>query len=707
MERGRTAKSRETVLSVEDLSVTYTTKGGDVRAVRNLSFSLQRGEALGLVGESGCGKSTAALAVMAYLSSNARVSSGRVLFEGQNVLEMSDGQLRKLRGNRLAMVYQDPMTTLNPCLKIGPQMTEVLTVHQGMTEKEAYNQCVDVLQTVNMPDPEEVMDRYPHQISGGQQQRIVIAMALLCNPDLLIMDEPTTALDVTVAATVLDLIRNLRTQLDSAILYISHNLGVVARVCDRVAVMYAGEMVEESGVNDLFLNPLHPYAKSLLRCVPTLNSGKESVQIYSIPGQVPSPANLPLGCVFEPRCGYSDGEHCREARPSLVDAFDSRKVRCFRWREVAAGEPEQPDETEDEAIPAPPVAASPAGEKSLLSVEGLGTSYVTKSSWLRRLMTGKGDRQVKAVNDISFQIRTGSILGVVGESGCGKTSLAKTVAGLVAPSGGKMEFLGMDVTKVVEKRDRNVLREIQMVFQNPDSTLNPTQTIREIVSRPLRISKVVPRGEIEQEVVRLLRTVKLGESYLDRKPRQLSGGEKQRVAIARAFASRPELVICDEPVSSLDVSVQSSVLNTLLRIQEMYGTSLIFISHDLSVVRYLCDYIMVMYLGKVVEFGPTDHLFQPPYHPYTEALLSAVPTPDPTARQRQVRLQGAVPSVLNPPPGCPFHTRCPRRTGGELCATCAPPPQDAGNGLIIYCNTPLDILRRMKPVVASAGGGEQ
>src|SRR5512133_1440122 len=362
MECSRTTKDKETVLSVEDLSVTYTTKRGEVRAVRNLSFSVKRGEALGLVGESGCGKSTTALAVMAYLGSNARASSGRVLFEGQNVLEMRDNQLRELRGNRLAMVYQDPMTTLNPCLKIGPQLTEVLTVHHGMTEKQAYSQCVEVLRTVNMPDPEEVLDRYPHQISGGQQQRVVIAMALLCNPDLLIMDEPTTALDVTVAAAVLDLIRNLRTQLDSAILYISHNLGVVARVCDRVAVMYAGEMVEEADVNDLFLNPLHPYAKSLLRCVPTLSSSKETVRIYSIHGQVPSPESLPAGCVFEPRCGYTDGEHCREARPNFMDVLGSRKVRCFRWQEVAKRELEEPEE---EAAHTPSGAVDHAGEDTL------------------------------------------------------------------------------------------------------------------------------------------------------------------------------------------------------------------------------------------------------------------------------------------------------------------------------------------------------
>jgi peptide/nickel transport system ATP-binding protein len=287
----------------------------------------------------------------------------------------------------------------------------------------------------------------------------------------------------------------------------------------------------------------------------------------------------------------------------------------------------------------------------------------------------------------------------VGESGCGKTSLAKTVAGLVESSGGKMEFLGVDVTKVVEKRETAVMRELQMVFQNPDSTLNPTQTVREIIGRPLQVSKVVPHSEIGAEVRRLLKAVKLNETYLDRKPGQLSGGEKQRVAIARAFASRPQLVLCDEPVSSLDVSVQSSVLNTLLNIQQRYGTSLMFISHDLSVVRYLCDYIMVMYLGRMVEFGPTEQIFQPPYHPYTEALLSAVPVPDPTAKQKRIRLEGAVPSVINPPSGCRFHTRCPRHSGGELCDTCEPSPQSTNDGLIIYCHMPIEKLAKVKPVI--------
>jgi peptide/nickel transport system ATP-binding protein len=337
-----------------------------------------------------------------------------------------------------------------------------------------------------------------------------------------------------------------------------------------------------------------------------------------------------------------------------------------------------------------------------LQVDHLKTAYVQKSSWFDKIFSHRGDQHVKAVDDVSFDIKPGSIIGVVGESGCGKTTLARTVAGLVAPTEGTLRFLGVDVTKIVEKRDPDVLREMQMVFQNPDSTLNPTQTVREIIGRPLRLSKTVPPSAIDQEVRRWLKVVKLDETYMDCKPGQLSGGEKQRVAIARAFASRPQLVICDEPVSALDVSVQSSVINTLLRIQELYGTSLIFISHDLSVVRYLCDYIMVMYLGRVVQFGPSEKIFQPPYHPYTEALLTAVPVPDPTAEQKRIRLEGAVPSALHPPSGCRFHTRCPRHTQPELCDKCEPLPQSTQDGLVIYCHTPIETLAKVKPVIHTA-----
>ncbi len=688
---------RATVLKVQDLSLTYKSRRGDIPVLRNVSFEIQRGESLGLVGESGCGKSTTALACMGFLPSNARVDSGRIIFEGEDLLGKSEADLRRLRGNRIAMVYQDPMTTLNPCLTIGEQLIEVPMTHEKLPRKQARERCMEVLRKVNMPDPAEVMERYPHQISGGQQQRIVIAMALVCNPSLLIMDEPTTALDVTVAATVLDLIESLRKEFDSAILYITHNLGVVARVCDRVAVMYAGELAEVAGVEDLFLNPLHPYSKSLLRCVPTIQAGKQSLVLSPIPGQVPSLNDLPSGCVFEPRCGYSEEPLCRRERPQLDRVDGNRLVRCFRWQEVARGEPRRVEE--ESATVAAPAVRQVDDQSTLLRLSHVQTAYVQHAGWLGRILARKSDRRVKAVDDVSLDVRPGSIIGVVGESGCGKTSLAKTVAGLVAPADGKLEFLGVDISKVVEKRRPDVLRELQMVFQNPDSTLNPTQTVRQIIARPLQVCKTLPASQIESEVRRLLQAVKLNTSYLDRKPGQLSGGEKQRVAIARAFASRPHLVICDEPVSSLDVSVQSSVLNTLLKIQELYGTSLIFISHDLSVVRYLCDYILVMYLGRVVEFGPADRLFQPPYHPYTEAMLSAVPVPDPTAQQKRIRLRGTVPSALNPPGGCRFHTRCPRKAGGELCEKCEPPAQAAGEGLVIYCHQSLEKLEKVKPVV--------
>jgi peptide/nickel transport system ATP-binding protein len=684
--------ANEPVLKVENLSVTYETRKGDVPAVRDVSFEIALGEAVGLVGESGCGKSTVGLAVMGYMATNARVDGGRILFQGENLLAKNEKQLQTIRGNRLAMVYQDPMTTLNPVLRIGRQLTEVLVQHEGRSKKDAYARCLEVLNKVQMPDPEQVMQRYPHQISGGQQQRVVIAMALLCNPALLIMDEPTTALDVTVEATVLDMIAALRHEFDSAILYISHNLGVVARVCDRLGVMYAGELVEDATVSEAFLEPFHPYTRRLMECIPQVGESKETAPLRPIPGRVPALIALPDGCVFQPRCAYAR-ERCEHVHPPLVDATGGRRVRCGSWKILAGAEPTQQDEA-----PAWQMSRDDGEKDDILELSALQTFYTDTPSWLGRLVFRKKERSVKAVDDVSMELQQQAILGIVGESGCGKTSLAKTVAGLIPPTGGKIEFLGVDVSKVVEKRPKEVLRQLRMVFQNPDSTLNPTQSVRQILARPLKTSGAVSRAEMEHEVSRLLDAVNLDDSYLDRRPRQMSGGEKQRVAIARAFASRPELVVCDEPVSSLDVSVQCSVLNTLLGIQETYGTSLLFISHDLSMVRYLCDYLVVMYLGKVTEMGPTDALFTPPYHPYTEALLSAVPVPDPSVQQTRIRLEGAVPSALDPPSGCRFHTRCPRKIG-EICETAEPPVSTPGRGHAIYCHIPLEELQYVKPVI--------
>jgi peptide/nickel transport system ATP-binding protein len=685
------------ILAVENLAISYETRYGDVRAVRNVSFQIQRGETFGIVGESGCGKSTVAFAIVNFLGRNGKIAGGRILFQGRDLVGRSPAELRKLRGDRVAMVYQDPMQALNPSMRIGDQMAEVLIVHRGMAKDEAADRCLEMLERVYMPDPASVMRRYPHQISGGQQQRVVIAMALLNDPALLIMDEPTTALDVTVEAAVLDLINDLQREFDTAIMYITHNLGVIARVADRVGVMYAGEIVERGPVEDIFVNPGHPYALGLVRCVPRLGMDKRSSYLVPIRGRVPSPRNLPPGCVFEPRCDFAR-ERCTLERPDLIALDEGHDARCFFTPDVqstAVG-------PAAEAVPGlAPKAGGPDGGEPILAVEHARTYYEVPS----KKIVGGEKQVVKAVDDVSFTARRGQTLGIVGESGCGKSTLVKTIIGLEASTGGDIEFMQIDIANPVSGRKLDLIRELQMVFQNPDSTLNPSFSVGHQIGRPLRRFKAVPSGDVRGEVIRLLDMMKLGEQYVDRLPRQLSGGEKQRIAIARAIAGNPELILADEPVSALDVSVQAAVLNLLLEIQHEMGTTMLFIAHDLSVVRFFCDTIAVMYLGQIAEIGPAEAIYAPPYHPYTEALLSAVPIPDPRVEQRHIRLSGSVPSALNPPSGCRFHTRCPRRNllpdGGAICETETPPWQHAGGEHRIFCHIPLEMLRGMEAVVTA------
>ncbi|MCK6629675.1 MAG: ABC transporter ATP-binding protein [Anaerolineae bacterium] len=692
-------KMGQPVVRVENLGIAYETRQGDIFAVRDVSFEIRRGESLGIVGESGCGKSTLAYGLVNYLGRNGKIVKGDIQFQGQSLVGRSAEELRQLRGDQIAMVYQDPMTSLNPVLRIGEQMTEVLTVHRGISEEEARQNCVKMLAQVNMPDPARVMERYPHQISGGQQQRVVIAMAMLNNPALLIMDEPTTALDVTVEAAVLDLVNDLRRNFDTAILLISHNMGVIARVSDRVGVMYAGELIELAPVEEIFANPRHPYTQGLIRCLPKLGLSKESSVLYPIRGRVPSPANLPPGCLFEPRCDYARDACCRE-RPQLRPFSKIHMTRCLFSEEIDPAQWTPPEGLI-------PLAANDKGDEALtetiLQVNELQTYYRHPNSSPLSLI-GLGEKEyVKALDGVSFEVFRGKTLGVVGESGCGKSTLVKTIIGLEAKTGGKAEFMSFDIGNKVKQRDLSVIRELQMVFQNPDSTMNPTYSVGQQIERPLRRFGTVPKDKIREEVIRLLRAVKLDEHYYDRLPRQLSGGEKQRIGIARALAGRPDLVLCDEPVSALDVSVQAAVVNLLLEIQQEFETTMMFIAHDLSVVRFFSDYIAVMYLGQIVEIGPAEAIYAPPYHPYTESLLSAIPIPDPTAEQKHIRLEGSVPSPLNPPSGCRFHTRCPRRSllpdGGQICATQAPPWQDAGDGHRILCHIPLETLRQMEPVI--------
>jgi peptide/nickel transport system ATP-binding protein len=683
------------VLKIEDLAISYAIRKGEVRAVRNVSFEVNRGETFGLVGESGCGKSTVAYGIVNFLGRNGSIVGGSILFQGGELRGRSEEELRQLRGNRISMVYQDPMAALNPTLRIGEQLSEVLIVHRKLGKDEAHAKCIKMLRRVYMPDPESVMMRYPHQLSGGQQQRVVIAMALLNDPALLIMDEPTTALDVTVEAAVLDLIDELRRESDSATLYITHNLGVVARVSDRVGVMYAGELVERGTVQDIFLNPMHPYTQGLMRAVPKLGLSKESSYLYPIRGRVPSPKNLPVGCVFGPRCDFVR-EECRRERPEFRALADGHFARCHYAEEIMALKWEPPED-----LAATVVAARPHDAEPILRIENLKKYYEQERKSLVSLV-GLGRKQyVKAVDDVSLDIPKGCTLGLVGESGCGKSTLAKAVIGLEPVTDGEVDFLGVDISVPVSERDLDLIKELQMVFQNPDSTLNPAFSVGHQIARPLSRFKTVPGKRVRQEVIRLLRAVKLNESYYNRLPRQLSGGEKQRIGIARAFAANPDLVLCDEPVSALDVSVQAAVLNLLLEIQQESGTTMLFIAHDLSVVRFFSDYVAVMYLGKLCEFGTADAIYAPPYHPYTEALLSAVPIPDPRAKQKRIRLSGTVPSALNPPSGCTFHTRCPRKRG-EICEREEPSPQVAGDGHVIYCHTPLEELREIEPVVTIA-----
>jgi len=680
--------SASPVLEIEKLGVEYVDTFQRTAAVRDLSLTIHAGEVYGIVGESGCGKTTAALACVRYLPAKTRLS-GQIKFQGQDILSLSPRELRRLRGNRIAMVYQDSLAALNPALTIGLQMAEVLTTHQHVSDGVARGLCMEMLQRVHISDPALVLRRYPHQLSGGMQQRVVIAMALLLRPSLLIMDEPTTGLDVTIQAAVLDLVNELRHEFGTAILFISHNLGVIAGLCDRVGVMYAGEMVEEADIRSLFQAPKHPYTIGLLRCIPRLDASKQNYRLWSIPGRVPPLNALPAGCIFAARCPLAQDE-CRARTPALQRVGRERWSRCFFWDKLdPAVFGSQPPEVD----PAP-TAASPLRGAELLDVHGLRVHF-RQSEGMFSLWTKP--KKVLAVDGVSFSVPSRSTLSIVGESGSGKSTIARTIAGLTPLTAGQIRFDNHDLKTLVRQRQVSVLQSLQMVFQNPDSTLNPQKTAADELRRSLRLFRVVPRAQEDEAIEQLLQAVGLDSSYGQRYPAQLSGGEKQRIAIARAFAGRPQLVLCDEPTSSMDVSVQSMVLNLLLRLQQGYGVSLLFISHDLSLVRYMSDYVAIIYLGKICEIGQVEQVFRPPYHPYTEALLSAVPVPDPVAQRSRIRLQGNIPSPVNPPPGCPFHTRCPRKVG-PVCEQVAPPALQQ-DGHIIYCHIPLAELSQLPAVL--------
>lgn len=658
----------DSLLEVKNLDVKYSTMSGSVAACRNISFNLCKNESLGIIGESGSGKSTMAYALLDYLPSNAE-RSGEVLFKDENLLEKSSKELQKYRGDRLAMVYQYPYSALNQSLTIGRQLDEVTILHRDYSKKKAREASIAILKDLYLGDAAGIVKRYPHQISGGMQQRICIAMALLCRPDVIIMDEPTTALDVTTEATILDLVKDLRERFDMSIIYISHDIGVINKVSDRIAVMYRGEIVEIGAKKIIYNKPEHPYTRALINCMPRKGIVKEEWQLNTIKGYIRSRSAEEQGCPFAERCpkripGCEDDY-------GICDLSDGHYSACSRAY--------ADDVPNDELMQKPSLYDEGMSLRKEREIPLLEIADVHKS-----FRSPRG--RVRAVDGVSLTLMKDKVLGIVGESGCGKSTLSHMISGLTLPSSGRLLFDGVDISMSWRKRSKEILRNIQLVFQNPGRSLNPSFTVEQTLTRPMkRLLGIGSKEERQKRAVEILRKVDLGREYLTRKTNRLSGGERQRVAVARAFSITPNLIICDEPTSALDVSVQASVLNLLVNLQNESEVSYLFISHDLNVINYVSDYIMVMYLGRICEFGKRDEVTGPPYHPYTEALLSSVPEVDPSLSKEVIRLEGSPPNPTKKIQGCPFAERCPRKVG-DICHTKAPRKQQFSENHVLYCH---------------------
>jgi peptide/nickel transport system ATP-binding protein len=674
------------LLDVRNLQTHFFVDGGVVRAVDDVSFQIRKGQTLGVLGESGCGKSVTGYSVLRLVRPPGRIIGGEILFYRQQAtngvsehssvvdlvkLDPFGSEIRQLRGTEIAMVFQEPMTSLDPVYTIGNQLIEAVIYHRKESNQAARLLAIDMLGRVGLSQPDQAIEKYPHQLSGGMRQRVMIAMALSCNPKLLIADEPTTALDVSIQAQILELMRELQRDLGTSMIFITHDLGVVSEMCDRVNVMYAGRIVEHADVKTLFDRPTHPYTWGLLDCLPRFEDALGS-RLTPIIGQPPNLAHLPSGCKFHPRCPYA-WEKCVQEEPPLFEIGDGQTSRCWLYEKGKPG-------TDARVIREREITPTVERDKApLLQVRDLQTYFPIRRGLLQRKV---GD--VQALDGINLDVMRGETVGLVGESGCGKSTAGRTIIRLVDPTAGSILYDGSDITTLPEKQMRPFRRRMQIVFQDPFSSLNPRRTVGAIVGQPLLIHGLADRRSVGDQVKSILERVGLNPSHANRYPHEFSGGQRQRIGIARAIAAEPDFIVADEPVSALDVSIQAQIINLMQDLQEELGLSYIFIAHDLSVVRAVSDRIAVMYLGKIVELAENLEFYENPLHPYTQSLISAVPVIDPAHRRERIVLQGDVPSPINPPPGCRFHTRCPFRF--EPCDKVEPRMLETETGHQVACH---------------------